>query len=453
MEVKRTQFAIGQGGFHAAEIRAGALSFRYIYDCGAKNRKLVQRTIKSWSNKSKKFDWLIVSSFDADHFNCIDDLLNAGFSFRAIVLPHLLDVTLLKSILLYFVARRMPDAELANVVRIFQRILSGDFGIVIPTTDPTDPSQVPTQPGADLISTEQLAADSHSIVSRKMYSVSQQNWMLQFYSIETNHRTVIADIFSMPLLLPLKELVEEIATSVHGQVGEEKVSELLTKLSTVLKRVHESAVTPEPAPMQNSEDQTANPAGSDQQYLNKTIKQILGMACKSPTAGTDLLDDYNAASLCLYSGPIFPAAHHLQNQPGFHGMRYCADVRRQRKLPAQSSGAVGWLGVGDITFTTSQSVADFQSHYGKQLRLAGTRMLAHHGAQSNYGPTLANLATLGRDMPAHGLWVAAADPLKGGYRHPDGAVIDEAILTGAFHLVSADPGTALHEHVVIPRAL
>lgn len=458
MEVRRSQLAVGQGGFHVAEINADGLQFRYIYDCGSKNRKLGKQAIKDWKSYSNyRIDWLIVSSFDADHFNCISDLLDSGFEFKAIVLPHLLDVSLLKHILLYFVARGMAAAELNNIVKIFQRIFHGDFGIVLPTGRPLDPSPAPTLARQELISTETLVADSVHTISGAQYSIRQQNWVLRFYSVEMHQRGIIDQIFSIPELSALKILVETLAVSIHGLVDQAEIKRLLNEVGLELNRVPAQSpsltaavtVIVAPAAATTAAAQPTPVAVPTNNYGGMTIKKILGSACRTK-GDKNLLDDYNSASLCLYSGP----AYVTDPQPGlgfnFSILRTSVEPRRHRKLPSHTFGTVGWLGVGDITFKSPKSVQRFKQHYRCELPYAGTRMLAHHGAQSNYDPPLSNLATLGEDMPQGGLWVAAADPANGGYRHPDGAVVNEAILSGGFHLVSADVTTALHEHILVP---
>ncbi|WP_217916419.1 hypothetical protein [Duganella sp. BJB1802] len=428
MLVKRTQHAIGQGGFHVAEIQVDRSKFRYIYDCGARNTKGLVEIIETWPSTDKAFDWLVISSFDSDHLNCASELLDEGFTFKAVILPHLLNADLFKYIFLRYITDDLEIDELTRVTKVFRRIIAGDFGRVLPGEDRDGITEA--MDGDGLVSTKDLALDSVGHISKRSYKVKNADWMLRFYSVEVEAKDAIDKIFNAPDLTALKTTILEIGESLVKKVSEDKMQVLLDEVLTELKREVKMPATRTSA---------KKPAAQKK----KTVKDILNAACKTPEDGKGIIHDYNSASLCLYSGPVpEPYAH---RDDSFICYRTCNDQRKTRTLANRNGRAVGWMGVGDITFKNSASTLGFIRYYFAELALTGTRMLPHHGAQSNYDPDLAQFRLFTSTIPDGSLWVAAADPKAGGYRHPDGAIVAECALSGTFHLVSADPTTTLQE--------
>ena len=82
MEVKRTQYPIGQGSFHAGHLEWTVESsprsekFHYVYDCGTSDGSTaLQNAILACRSETSHIDALFVSHLDADHVNGLDRLL------------------------------------------------------------------------------------------------------------------------------------------------------------------------------------------------------------------------------------------------------------------------------------------------------------------------------------------------------------------------------------------
>jgi hypothetical protein len=440
MLVRRTQHAVGQGGFHVAEIMVDGEKFRYIYDCGAKNTQGLIDIINAWPSTDKKFDWLVISSFDSDHFNCAIELLDAKFTFKAIILPHLLNADLFKYIFFKYITEDFTLEELTRITTVFRRIIAGHFGLVLPNEGNREiPNEIN---GERLVNTGDLAKDSIGNISKRAYRVKDADWMLRFYSVEVEGKASIEKIFDAPDLAPLKDLILEIGESLVNIVSDGDMKDLLEKVVSELKKPVRKLIAN--ATRASAKKAGGNPVVAEKQkYTEKTVKEILDAECKISKDGKGIIHDYNSASLCLYSGPI--PEPHKKWDANFMCMRMCSDQRQTRKLRNQEGRAVGWIGLGDITFKNPASTYGFIRHYVAELMLTGTRMVPHHGAQSNYDPELLQFRLFASTVPDGSIWVAAADPKAGGYRHPDGAIVAECALSGTFHLVSANPTTTLQE--------
>ena len=94
MEVKRTQYPIGQGCFHAGHVRWTIESsrrsddFHYVYDCGTSDgSSALQDAILACRSQTSRIDALLVSHLDADHVNGLDRLLGS-VSVATVYIPH-----------------------------------------------------------------------------------------------------------------------------------------------------------------------------------------------------------------------------------------------------------------------------------------------------------------------------------------------------------------------------
>lgn len=95
---ERIQYAVGQGGFHAAHIAVRHenkyLHFDYVYDCGALRRQRkteeLKRAIALYATKSGRrvIDALVLSHYDQDHINGARELVRRCAT-RRIYLPYL----------------------------------------------------------------------------------------------------------------------------------------------------------------------------------------------------------------------------------------------------------------------------------------------------------------------------------------------------------------------------
>ena len=94
MEVKRTQYPIGQGSFHAGHLEWTVESsprsekFHYVYDCGTSDGSTaLQNAILACRSETSHIDALFVSHLDADHVNGLDRLLGL-ISVHTVYIPY-----------------------------------------------------------------------------------------------------------------------------------------------------------------------------------------------------------------------------------------------------------------------------------------------------------------------------------------------------------------------------
>ena len=90
MTIEMIQHAIGQGGFFTGSINSDGDRFRYVYDCGSNQIRMLRADIKKAFNYREHIDTLFLSHFDYDHVNGVKDLLNRC-TVGTVVLPYLDD--------------------------------------------------------------------------------------------------------------------------------------------------------------------------------------------------------------------------------------------------------------------------------------------------------------------------------------------------------------------------
>jgi hypothetical protein len=460
--VRRVQHPVGQGGFHTAEILIGDERFRYVYDCGSKKAGAIEGPLARMTigQDALKYDWLVISSFDADHFNGIDKFKEYGITFKKVFLPHLLQQDFLEWLLCSYLIEKRSDAEITHAFRLLKAISRGEFGTVGVTegADPDGPVR--------LVRNKSTSAGGKNIGEVDVvYEVKDEDWMFRLYSREHRFAGLVDTLFNNPLLKPLKYLIERAAATVTDKtIDDAEISNILSELFRVLTTPPPAAqdgnaqAVPDGDVALTSSTKTkgkanklarvaAGNAGTGVSSKLPTVKQILSDAYDSlKENGKRVFSDYNALSLCMYSGP---RTEFHKNQSTFEST--C--LIDGEELAAASSGGptrrVGWLGFGDIGFGDPDAFLALTNRFSSEFGLARTKMVPHHGAQSNYGKELFALEPFFGLGPPNTLWIAAANPLSG-YRHPDGVVVLECQKRGIFKLVSEDAPTRIEETIGAP---
>lgn len=89
---------VGQGLFYSGEINRlfcsrNIIKFRFIYDCGSENIRLINTSIRKFrrTTNDNKIDLLIISHLHSDHVSGLDELFN-NFIIKKVVLPYLFPV-------------------------------------------------------------------------------------------------------------------------------------------------------------------------------------------------------------------------------------------------------------------------------------------------------------------------------------------------------------------------
>ncbi len=92
IKVTRIQYPVGQGCFHVGAVKwdngSGAGCFRYVYDCGSKNKTALKRSMNSMRQQHKGIDALFVSHLHDDHVNGLNRLLGS-VRVNMVFIPHL----------------------------------------------------------------------------------------------------------------------------------------------------------------------------------------------------------------------------------------------------------------------------------------------------------------------------------------------------------------------------
>jgi|GEM_PF-3488534 len=115
------QFSIhsaGQGFCYSGWLKfQKAEAFRFVFDCGSNNKSALSREIKELRLRGLtdrgQLDLLVISHFDADHVNMIQELLEGGIIVKKLVMPFLMFHERLFLVLKQFLGRkRISDAEI-----------------------------------------------------------------------------------------------------------------------------------------------------------------------------------------------------------------------------------------------------------------------------------------------------------------------------------------------------
>jgi len=92
IDVTRIQYPVGQGCFHVGTVEwrnePSAGSFRYVYDCGSKNKTALARSVNAMLKRHPGIDALFVSHLHDDHVNGLDRLLGSVRA-NTVFIPHL----------------------------------------------------------------------------------------------------------------------------------------------------------------------------------------------------------------------------------------------------------------------------------------------------------------------------------------------------------------------------
>lgn len=462
LAVRRVQHPVGQGGFHTAEILIRDARFRYVYDCGAKKPSAIDGPLERMTigQDPVKYDWLVISSFDMDHFNGIDKFKKYGITFKKVFLPHLLEQEFLEWLLCCYLIEKRDAAGIAQAFRMLKAIARGDFGTVGVTegAEPDGPVK--------LVRNSSTTSGGSSVGEVDLvYEVEEEDWMFRFYSREHRFAGLVATLFNDPLLKPLKDLIERAAATVRDDnIADAEIDNILGELFRVLTEPPPatqdgnaqavpdgdgSATPPTKAKARQNKAAraTAGNTGTGASSKPATVKKILSDAFDSLAEdGKRVFSDYNALSLCMYSGPRTELS---RNRSTFESTCMIDGEEIGAASSARPTRRVGWLGFGDIGFGDPKALSALMKRFSSEFELARTKMVPHHGAQSNYGKELCELDRFFRLGPPDTLWVAAANPLSG-YRHPDGIVVLECQKRGIFKLVSEDTQTRIEETIDAP---
>ena len=443
--VHRTQHAVGQGGFHMANITLNNQNFRYIYDCGSKNKSVIPSVLTQLcpTVEEKKIDWLVISSFDLDHFNGVGKLLDAGYTFNKVFLPHRLSKKFHVWLLCIYILRGLTTKDILMAFKILNYLDS------LPKDNESQPSLV-----------QKIATIETTPVKGVTYEVLNYDWVLRFYSLEHNFENAVNELLNGKDFDDLRTLVDKagnLLKPLHLKMNDVAATglatDILREIAVVLKNPPNSqtGAAANPSSAAGGADTIAGAAsGADaaaptpvKTRSGDSVKKLLSKAYENLKENeTKIFPDYNSVSLCMYSGPRSAIGKtYCQFRLTYYGGAAPSLSQHDR-----TGRTVGWLGVGDIGFSTPTELDLFSRYYRANLSVTATRTVPHHGSQSSYGKDLVRLKpflTLGAENP---VWIAAANPLAS-YRHPDGIVVIECGNYGEFRLVAENPDESIDEFI------
>lgn len=440
----RVQYPIGQGGFHHTRIycRRAMRSFSIVFDCGGSNKAHRKSVIESFADSQpSEHDWLVISHLDLDHINGIPQLKENKQTFKNVILPHLKKQERAK----YFGWMALAElAEGRDVVEIREGILTsiglydGSYGPPVMITpealegpQPDDGEGLeqetldfPANVAAALASAREGSTLSHCT----SFTLANLDWQFRFYSREWDSAQIEA-VWGLTVLKELKELITKLFEVGSGELSnwDSNVIELLEK--TISREECEKAL---------SEIKTGRKAKN-----SMTLKKLLTELYKLSD-----LENYNCASLCMYSGPRDRGNEHVRFR--FSKRVYgLPDFELARLQPINSTRSVGWLGTGDAHFPNQSAVTAFADHFSSELPLVSTVVVPHHGSKYNYAngdiSPLLSLIT----FFCLGVRLFIAPAKRSVYGHPHEEVENALRNTDVFHTVSEAAVTQLQESIQV----
>lgn len=452
-QVDRTQYPIGQGGFHFVALHTHrGQRFSMVVDCGgsrAKHRKLLAR---AFAERESEHDFLVISHLDDDHINGLEELQDAGVSFRTVFLPHVDIDSYIRWMTLKLSLSANAGGALAGFSKVARQLYGGHFGPVVLVGDPDDEDEDHDDPedhsayrengnNDQVLSNDARQAIAQATNAGTVLSCSTSltldlDWLIRFYSREWKVPDEVALIWDLGLLQGLKAVLDstgaDFASCDWNKFTVDLELELKKKADKSLA-AHLSSLLP-----------AADPRAPALQKLSKEVA-VGKMSCKKLL--TELyriittLHDYNDASMCVYSGPAERGVGVRRNffQRSAHSSGSVG--RPSSNAPTR---AVGWIHTGDASFTTNSRLKDFIDHYIMEVSLTSVLVLPHHGSRRSFDPDLSHLYKLAASLAKPTLFLAPADP-SGKYHHPDTDVVHACLRLGDLTIVDEDASSTYLE--------
>ncbi|WP_329893926.1 hypothetical protein [Stenotrophomonas sp. SMYL20] len=431
---------------HSSEGR----SLSMVVDCGgstAKHRKLLA---EAFAARARSHDFLAISHLDDDHINGLEDLKNAGVSFRTVFLPHVDISNYLQWMTLRLSSRVRAGSLLADFARVATLLYGGSFGQVVIVGGP-DGDEGPERDRvfkgntdrADVLSNETHQAIERAKVGRSRFSCSTSltfdlDWLIRFYSREWKFPKEVSSIWSLQILQDLQNVLSKAG----GNLNSAEWTDFSLVLKSELKRRADPSLAAELISLVPPTDQRA-PAlaklGNAVATTNVSCKKLLSALYGIFSS----LHDYNDASLCVYSGPA---------ERGIGARRQCFDRRVHSGVLAKgfptraTTRAVGWIHTGDANLSDKDRLDDFLDHYLAETPLTSTLVLPHHGSRRSFDKHLNRLRELAAGLANPTVFLAPAEP-HGKFHHPDGDVVHACHHLGDLAIVDKDAISCYSESV------
>jgi hypothetical protein len=417
LQHERHQHAVGQGGFHSAEVRSKADSFWYIYDCGSSNKDALQRELGAFSEThgTRTLDLLALSHLDDDHINGVEAILSER-DVRNVMIPYLCAEERLLLIADDCARGALTESRLdmledpvawfrsrgtRNVVQVLPAIGDGpDTGLneaPPQSPEPTGPfdikcGRISTQ--SERATYPDLDSDAYVLSSGDALSVSAQGngyASMRYWELVPFCHPQLDGVHAFYSVVKKRF---GLSPSARGKAFVKKLRRILVKKA---KRAE--------------------------------LKELYGK----------IWSDHNLSSMSLYSGPCFDWEDiGWKAQPGRHiSARPVFDVIDGLRLPYRLKP--GWLGTGDAKLIARTRYTQFEAYYRRVFPKVGSFLLPHHGSKYNFS------GHLFRETLQPHVWCAAAG--KNSYGHPDKNLRRALQRRGSYVRVSHVEGQSLSEYL------
>lgn len=384
---ERHQHPVGHGFFHTASVGAGdGPRFEYVYDCGAKKRKAVLApaiVAYTTSLSAPSVDLLVLSHFHADHVNGLDMLFGHKRIDTAII-PYVsaAERLLLVAQILTKADAGFDDVVLAATPEAWLRARGVTRVITITSTGEPPP------PPDD----EDRAPETHEVPALAT------GWELRA-GAETGR--VLADAESVGDNTPV--ILTQAGVGAWEFLffcwsAKEQADRFARAIKAVTKKSPEELLDPKQLPSTLRD--------------SRTRKQII--KCYTDIAARGM----NWTTLCLRAGPIRTPPDPIYYLARMGTAR--APLQVGSTFDAAPSGALAWLGTGDLELAETEVSDSFFAHYDKRGAVR-TLSLPHHGSRKNFDVDL-----LSHFQPSV---VFATCPVESPH-HPDEAVVRVLAVAG-----------------------
>ena len=404
MWAKRYQFPIGQGCFHAGVIGLAdseSKKIHYVYDCGSKKQRTLQKAIDFYKTQTSFIDTLFVSHFDADHVSGLDRLLavvEVGTVYVPYVDQSVLVLDLIEAEINGTLSASLIEASIEpeswfgrrGVQRVV--IIQGSGDSPSDGSPDSTPDDSPDDPTEDIhqLSTNREARGNLTVIETPLPiqiqpSVTRERSELLL--AEPGFRIKISANPMIPgwLLLP------------HVDPAPKGISAFSSAIRTVLG-------------LQTCQCLTSSILA---EALRDREKRKALRACYDAVIAGGARHHHNRISMSLYSGPIKPKQtwrYWGKNYPFF-----CFPLELKPPPLGVKTDSVGWLGAGDAELGIKKVRESWQDTYQSLDNQISTLLLPHHGSHLNFHEELLK-------FPKLGLCVASAsNPSQ--YSHPSGEVV------------------------------